>query len=102
MKYPGTDQMNKIAKYDLKNPDDIIDLIVSCIDYIYDDETVYHSKEQSKKELVKFIEELPRSASDKLQQFFETIPKLKQTVQYKCKHCGTESSYDVEGIENFF
>lgn len=102
MKYPGTDQLTKITKTDLTNPDNIIDLIVSCIDYIYDDETVYHAKEQSKKELVKFVEDLPKSAADKLRDFFASIPKLKQTVQYTCKHCGTESSYDIEGIENFF
>jgi hypothetical protein len=102
MKYPGSEQMMKLTKSDMSNPDDIIELIVSCIDYIYDDETIYHAKEQSKKELVKFVEELPRSAADKLRDFFATIPKLKQTVMYKCKHCETESAYDIEGIENFF
>lgn len=102
MKYPGIEQMAKITKNDMSNPDHIIELIASCVDYIYDDETVYHSKEQSKKEMTKFIEDLPRNAADKLRDFFLSIPKLKQDVTYTCKHCGTESLYTIEGIENFF
>ena len=99
MKYPGTEQMKKIMALNLNNPEEIIDMIAAHIDYVYDSEQVYSS---SKKELVKFIEELPRSASDKIKKFFETMPKLSQTVPYTCKHCGNTHDYTVEGIQNFF
>lgn len=102
LKYPGTEQMKKIQKLNFNNPDEVIDLIASCIDYIYDDDQVYHAKDQSKKELAQFVENLPRTASDKIKQFFETMPRLSQTIEYECKHCGNKHEYLVEGIQNFF
>lgn len=102
MKYPGTEQMKKIEKLDFTNPDEIIEMIASCIDYVYDDDQVYHTKDQSKKEVLQFVENMPRSASDKIKKFFETMPRLSQTVEYECKHCGEKNEYNVEGIQNFF
>lgn len=102
MKYPSTDTLSKLKEEDLSDPEKIIGLIIECIDFIYNDDQVFHAKDQSKKELIKFIEELPRSAADKMKVFFETSPKLQQTVKYNCKHCGTESEYVIEGIDNFF
>jgi hypothetical protein len=99
MKYPGTDQMKKISALNLDNPDEIIEMIASHIDFVYDENQVYTS---SKKETIQFIENLPRSASDKIKRFFETMPKLSQTVSYSCKHCGETNDYVVECIQNFF
>lgn len=102
MKYPGVEQMKTIADIDFKNPEQVIELIASCIDYVYDEDNIYYAKDQTKKELVQFVENLPRNASDKIKNFFETVPKLSQTITFKCKHCDHENEYKVEGIENFF
>ena len=99
MKYPGVGQMKKIQSLNMDNPDQIIEMIAEHVDFVYDDEQTYSS---SKKELIKFIEDLPRSASDKIKQFFDTMPHLSQTVPYTCKECGKSHEYVVEGIQNFF
>ena len=102
MKYADVDMLKQIRKLDLTNPDAILDLIADSIDYIYDTESVYQADKQSKKELKQFVESLPREASDKLKHFFQTTPKLQQTVKYTCPKCNANNEYVVEGIESFF
>lgn len=100
MKYPGTEQMKKIAALDFNDPDAIIEMIASHVECVFDADQIYTNP--TKKEMIQFIENLPRDASDKIKKFFETMPKLSQEVEYVCKHCGESHKYLVEGIQNFF
>lgn len=102
MKYANVEMLRDIAKLDLNNPDQIVQLIAKSIDYIYDAESVYPSKEQTEADLVKFIEGLPRTPTEKIRLFFETTPKLQQVVEYDCPACSKHNEYTVEGIESFF
>jgi hypothetical protein len=34
--------------------------------------------------------------------FFETMPKLKHTIKWKCTGCGCEDEVTLEGMGNFF
>jgi hypothetical protein len=102
MKYANVEMLRDIAKLDLNNPDEIVQLIAKSIDYIYDAESVYPSKEQTEEDLVKFIEGLPRTPTEKIRLFFETTPKLQQVVEYDCPSCSKHNEYTVEGIESFF
>ena len=38
----------------------------------------------------------------KFMDFFETMPKVKHTIKFKCQKCGEELSYDLEGLMDFF
>lgn len=102
MKYPNASLLKEISKMDIQNPDDIVGIVVKSIDYIYDAESVYPAKEQTQEQLVKFVEGLPRTPTEKIKKFFETTPRLQQKVEYECPKCGTHNEYMVEGIESFF
>jgi hypothetical protein len=102
MKYANTSMLKDIQQMDLSDPDAIVSLIAKSIDYIYDAESVHHAKDEKFEDLVKFVESLPRNATEKIKKFFETTPKLQQKVEFKCPKCEHANSYDVEGIESFF
>jgi len=102
MKYANASILKDISKLDISNPDQILELIVNCIDYIYDKESVYPAKEQKKQDLIKFVEGLPRAPTDKIKKFFETTPRLQQKIEYKCSKCDTHNEYIIEGIDSFF
>lgn len=102
MKYANASILKDISQLDMTNPDQILNLIVNCIDYIYDAESVYPAKEQKKQDLIKFVEGLPRAPTDKIRKFFETTPRLQQTIKYDCPKCATHNEYVVEGIDSFF
>lgn len=104
MKYPNINVVGNIEK--LGNVDSEIDLvfdiITECIDYIYDTNEVYHAAEQSKQELAEFINNLTAEQFSKIENFFETMPKLRQQVDYRCPVCHKEHHKVLEGLNNFF
>jgi hypothetical protein len=102
MKYANVEMLREIAKLDLNDPDQIVKLICKSIEYIYDSESVYQSKDQTEEEMIKFVEGLPRTPTEKIRRFFETTPKLQQVVEYDCPSCNHHNKYTVEGIESFF
>ena len=54
------------------------------------------------KELDEFIDSLSHSQFEKIQQFFDTMPKVKHAVKVKNPNTGVESEVIVEGMQNFF
>lgn len=77
-------------------------LLAGCIEYIYDGEQFYYAKETPKEEIIEFIESLSQEQFEKLENFFNNMPKMKHRVKMKCSKCGFDHSFDVEGLENFF
>jgi DNA-directed RNA polymerase subunit M/transcription elongation factor TFIIS len=82
--------------------DAVMDIVVNCIDYIYDDEEIYYAKDSTKEELNEFVENMQQTDLEKIQKFFETMPKIKKTLQFKCPKCKYQDNIVVEGIQNFF
>lgn len=99
MKYPNFDMIQKL---NIQNEADLLNVVIGCIDYIYDEEQMYYAKDTSKKELEEFIENLQQSDMEKIQKFFQTMPKLSKNFDFKCPKCGYSENMNVEGIQNFF
>lgn len=100
MKYPSFEMLQK---YQTNNDFDIIlALIIDCIDYVYDKDNIYYAKDTQRNELEEFIDSLQSKELEKLKLFFDTMPKLKKKLDFKCNKCGYEEEIEVEGIQNFF
>ena len=88
--------------------------MIDCIDYIYDKETTYPSKDHTKKEMTDFLESLTDTQFQKMSKFFETSPALKHEVELNCqnkskvpkgkgkKECGYKEKIKLEGLNSFF
>ena len=100
MKYPNFKMLDKISS--TSESERLMETTLGCIDYIYDEDEIYYSKDVTKKELTDFLESMNRSQFLKLQEFFETIPKITKEVEFKCNKCGYEEKMVLEGIQNFF
>lgn len=100
MKYPT---FESVAQLEGQTEEEIlIELLANCIDYIFDEDKIYYSKDVSKEELVEFIDNLQQKDLEKIQQFFETTPKIKKSLDFSCKKCGYKENIVVEGLQNFF
>lgn len=77
-------------------------LLASCIEYIYDGDQFYYAKETTLEEMVEFVESLNQEQFEKMETFFNAMPRMTHTVKMKCSKCGFDHSFDVEGLENFF
>ena len=102
MKYPSINVINKLQNMKGDNVDDVFLTITECIDSIYTNEEVFRASEQSKEELIQFLENLTSEQFNQIQKFFETMPKIKQEVKYDCPVCGKHHHKVLEGISNFF
>ena len=99
MKYPSFDIIKKL---NIQNESELLKVIISCIDYIFDENEIYYAKDTTEEELTDFIESMQQSDVQKIQKFFETMPKISKNVEFKCKKCGYEEKITIEGIQNFF
>ena len=103
MRYPGFDRFvqNSVSGVDLST-DDIFDIIAESIDQIFQGDEVYDSSTTTKKEFREFVDSLTTQQFEKIQQFFETAPKLSHSFTVRNPNTGHESTYTIEGLSNFF
>jgi len=103
MTYPTIDSfMNTgINKIDSSN---MLEVIATCILQIYDKkgEEVFEAKDQTKKELNDFIEQLNTKQFLKIQEFFDTMPKLQHLVKVKNPVTKVENEVMLSGLNDFF
>jgi rubrerythrin len=100
MKYPSLKLLETNDKQD--ELEVIIELIVQCIDYIYDNENIYYAKDSTKEELMDFLDSLQSKDLEKIKDFFESLPKITKDVDFNCRKCGYHETIKLEGIQNFF
>ena len=103
MGYPNIDSMTGTGITEI-NATNMLDVISSCILQIYDKkgEEIYETKDQTKKELSEFIESLNTKQFQKVQQFFDTMPKLKHAVELENPKTGVKSKVVLQGLNDFF
>jgi hypothetical protein len=101
LKYPTFGSID-FAGLDTQDMQQILNVIVSCIDYIYDDEQVYYAKDTKKEELVEFIENMKQTDLEKISSFFTSLPKLKKEIHFHCDKCNYEEDITLEGVQSFF
>jgi hypothetical protein len=100
MKYPTFDV---VKKYEVsEDADMIVKLTADCIDYVYDGEQLYYSKDTTLEERVEFIESMQTKDLEKIKEFFDGMPKIKKDLDFKCNKCGYEETITLEGLQSFF
>jgi hypothetical protein len=102
IRYPSFKIVEEAQKAEGTEVEKLMNVLVGCIDGIYTEETIYYSKDVPKKELLEFIENLTREQFNKIQEFFESMPKIKKEVDFECKKCGYHEKITVEGLQSFF
>ena len=80
----------------------VIEIAIKCIDYIYDKDQIYYAKDSTKEELLEFVENLQTKDLEKIKMFFDTMPKMKRSLDFRCRKCGHEEKIHMEGIQSFF
>lgn len=102
MKYPSLEMVKDIENLDNNSADSLFKAVVKLIDYVYDGQELHYAKDQTEKELMEFLENLTQEQFKKVQNFFETMPKLSKEVYYDCPVCGHHHEKIVEGLNSFF
>lgn len=102
MKYPTLDIIKELEGLTNGNVELIFEIVCKCIESIYTSEEIFPTKEQKPKEVRDFVNNLTQEQFKKLQLFFDTMPKLEETVKYTCPLCKKEHEKVIKGLESFF
>jgi|TARA_B100001063_G_C16562390_1_gene451648 hypothetical protein len=103
MKYPTVDSFVE-NKIDDISPANMLDVIITCIDKIYDKkgEEVYDAKDSTKQELIDFVEQMNTTQFADVQKFFDTMPSLTHEITVKNPKTKKESKVTLNGLNDFF
>lgn len=81
--------------------DQLFELIIRCIDKIYDGEEVYEAKEFQKNEISEFVENLNVKVFEKVHEFLLNTPKISYTIDYK-NSLGNDRKVEFNSLNDFF
>lgn len=105
MRYPSLDtfvKMNITGNDERDEITQVFDLASDCIDNIYDENQVYPGSDSTKQEKIEFLEQLTSEQFQKVQKFFETMPKLMHDVEVVNPNTNVTSTVTLEGLASFF
>lgn len=103
MRWPSVEFVTDIGAKSKEDQKSVaFDVVVHCIESIFDEKKIYPASEQSQKEMLEFIESLNQSQFQKIQEFIEKMPKLEKEISFTCKHCQKNNTVVLKGLQNFF
>ena len=77
-------------------------IVKDCIEMVFTEEETHERDSFTKKELDEFIESMDTKQFRKIKEFFDTMPKLQHTINYKCEKCGEDKEVTLQGLDSFF
>lgn len=101
MKYPTIESILDIANAGEMDDEAAFDVIKSCIESVYEDDKVYDMNDSTREEVNEFFDSLSSEHFNKIQKFFDTMPRLKHEIEYVTKS-GEKKKYVLEDVSDFF
>tara|TARA_R100000008_G_C3582259_1_gene169383 strand:+ start:791 stop:1513 length:723 start_codon:yes stop_codon:yes gene_type:complete len=105
MNYPSLTQFIE-SNFELAGVDSdlekSLDVIISCIGQVYNEEESWDASECTKKELKDFVEQMNSKQFKEIETFFDTMPKLSHKIKVKNPETNVESEVVLEGLASFF
>ena len=86
-----------------KNQIDLVmEIVRECLVEIIQGKDVFSAQDHTKEELDEFINSLNSGQFQKIQTYYESLPKMKQDIEYTCPKCGETKKETLEGLASFF
>jgi|TARA_R100000149_G_scaffold65378_1_gene39673 hypothetical protein len=103
MRYPSINEFIKsnFSTGEVKS-EDTFDLIISCIEQIYNDEESWSTSDCTKEEMNDFLDQLNSNQFKEIEKFFDTMPKLSHTLTVNNPNTKVKSDIKLEGLAAFF
>lgn len=102
MKYPTMEGIIDITSRNAEDDNqEAFEIVKNCIESVYEGDKVHSMKDQTPEEVDEFFNSMGSEHFNKVQQFFDTMPRLRHEVKYKTKD-GREKVYVLEDVSDFF
>ena len=80
----------------------VMEIVRECLVEIIQGEDVFSAQDHTKGELDEFLNSLNSGQFQKIQTYYESLPKMKQDIEYTCPKCGETKKETLEGLASFF
>ena len=86
-----------------KNQIDLVmEIVRECLVEIIQGDDVFSAQDHSREELDEFLNSLNSGQFTKIQDYYESLPKMKQDIEYTCPKCEKTETETLEGLASFF
>jgi hypothetical protein len=101
LRYPS---VGGLEKQDQKanQVDQAMNMIVDCIESIYDANSVYSARDEGPKAVKEFVDSLNSAQFKKLTAYFEEMPAVTYDMKFDCVKCSETNEMELRGFDNFF
>lgn len=80
----------------------LMSIVLDSIVSVYEKDTVYHSVDIPKEEMEEFVNSFTTKQMKEVTKFFDDMPHLEYTINYKCPNCGNTGEHVLRNIVSFF
>lgn len=80
----------------------LMEMLMTCIESISTKEEQFSTKDESREELSEFVESMSSSQFEKVTDFVNSIPTIKQAADFTCPQCGHNNERTLKGMDDFF
>jgi hypothetical protein len=101
MKYTPASVFDDKEFFQNKDLNRFYELVLKCIDKIYDGDEVYDAKEYTKEQLEEYINSLDIKSYNAIKMFMETTPNLYHKIEYT-NSLGNSRSIELTTLTDFF
>jgi len=102
MKYPQMTDMKGMKFGDgIASVATVFNILKACISEIHDGDTIYKRIDLQDKDLEEFIDSFNTQQLESVMEFFNTMPKLRHTVEVTNPKTEVKSQVLIEGLESF-
>jgi hypothetical protein len=102
MKYPCMTDMKGMKLGDsLTTVDTVFAILKNCIHKIHNGDTIYRKVDLQNNDLEEFIDSFSTQQLESVMEFFNTMPKLRHTVEVTNPKTDVKSQVMIEGLESF-
>lgn len=77
-------------------------MIRACMKTVYTEDEKMELSEYSTEEVDDFLNSMNTEQFGRMKEFMDTMPKLQQSVEFKCEECNHENKTMLEGMQSFF
>jgi hypothetical protein len=100
LKYPSS-SLYEDKEFLNSGEETFFQLIIRCIDKIYEEDNMYDAKNYTNKELEEFLESLDVKTFESVQNFMLNQPSLKYVIEYK-NSLGNDRKIELKSLTDFF
>ena len=102
MSYPTINSTDTVGAKKCMKTKQMFDLLANTVYQVYEGDKIQSAGDYTKEELHKFLESLDSKAYRKINEFFDTMPKLKQDIEIENPKTKVKSKLTLSGLADFF